>query len=147
MQPKGAHRCPSRRGRRHPWPAARAPCPHPASARTAGGALPENPPCPLLLNLASAPPGWSEFLLPDLHDELGVGPARALGVDAGVGADRGLQVLVPEELADQLEPARILIEVDLCSDVAELVRGQLDAEAAAHRFADRQGESGLLARH
>src|SRR6266545_6662183 len=139
MQATGAHRCPSRRGRRRPSPAPTAPCRHAASSRTANEAGVGIPPSLLLLtSLASAAAQWNELLLLDLHDEFGVRPARTLGVDAGVGADGGLQVLVPQQLADQLEPARILAEVDLRGDVPELVRGQLDAEPAAHGFGDRE---------
>ena len=51
----------------------------------------------------------------------------AASIDAGVEARRGLDVLMAEQLPDQLEGARGVVEEDLCGEVAELMGRNLDA--------------------
>ena len=54
-------------------------------------------------------------------------PARCpAAVDAGIGADRGLDALVAENLFGGFEPTRVGIEYDLRAQMSELMRGEYD---------------------
>src|SRR5215471_11979519 len=56
-------------------------------------------------------------LLAEPHEKFCVRPSCPPGVDAGVEIRRRLEVLVPEQLADQLVGARIRVQNDFRRDV------------------------------
>jgi hypothetical protein len=81
-----------------------------------------------------------EFRLPQLPDEIGVGPTGATGIGSSVKPGGCFQRFMTEELPDQFICTWIGVESDLGAEMAELVRCDFYAEASNSRPLDRHPE-------